>query len=157
MPSQQDGEVRVVATNRKAYHDYEIEETHEAGIALQGTEVKSLRAGRANLRDSYARIAGGEVYLHNTHISEYSHGNIANHEPRRMRKLLMHKAEIRRLTGKVQEKGLTLVPLRIYFKGNVAKVELALARGKISYDKRRAIAERDANRDMERALRERQK
>lgn len=148
---------KVVATNRKAYHDYEIEETYEAGIALQGTEVKSLRTGRANLKDSFARVAGDEVYLHNTHISPYSHGNISNHEPRRRRKLLMHKAEIRRLNGKVKEKGLTLVPLRIYFKGNVAKIELALARGKVKYDKRRVIAERDANRDMERALRERHK
>lgn len=148
---------KVVATNRKAYHDYEIEEVFEAGIALQGTEVKSLRAGRANLKDSFARVVGGEVYLHNVHISPYSHGNIANHEPRRMRKLLMHKAEIRRLTGKVQEKGLTLVPLRMYFKGNRAKVQLALARGKAKYDKRRAIADRDAKRDIDRAMRERQK
>ncbi len=148
---------KVVATNRKAYHDYAIEETYEAGIALAGTEVKSLRTGRANLKDSFARVVGGEVYLHNMHISPYSHGNIANHEPRRTRKLLMHKAEIRRLAGKVQEKGLTLVPLRMYFKGNVAKVELALARGKARYDKRRAIAERDAKRDVDRALREQQK
>jgi len=148
---------KVVATNRKAYHDYEIEEVYEAGIALRGTEVKSLRAGRANLRDSFARVKGDEVYLHNVHISPYSHGNIANHEPRRIRKLLMHKAEIKRLMGKVAERGLTLVPLRIYFKGNRAKVELALARGKARYDKRRAIADRDAKRDIDRALRERQK
>jgi SsrA-binding protein len=148
---------KVVATNRKAYHDYEIEEVYEAGIVLQGTEVKSLRVGRANLRDSFARVKGDELYLHNVHISPYSHGNIANHEPRRMRKLLLHKAEIKRLMGKVAERGLTLVPLRIYFKGNVAKVELALARGKARYDKRRAIADRDAKRDIDRALRERQK
>ncbi len=148
---------KVVATNRKAYHDYEIEEVYEAGIVLQGTEVKSLRVGRANLRDSFARVKGDELYLHNTHISPYSHGNIANHEPRRIRKLLLHKAEIKRLMGKVAERGLTLVPLRIYFKGNVAKVELALARGKARYDKRRAIADRDAKRDIDRALRERQK
>ncbi|RJQ51123.1 MAG: SsrA-binding protein SmpB, partial [Actinobacteria bacterium] len=135
---------KVVATNRKAYHDYDIEEVYEAGIVLQGTEVKSLRVGRANLRDSFARVKGDELYLHNVHISPYSHGNIANHEPRRMRKLLLHKAEIKRLMGKVAERGLTLVPLRIYFKGNVAKVELALARGKARYDKRRAIADRDA-------------
>jgi len=148
---------KVVATNRKAYHDYDIEEVYEAGIVLQGTEVKSLRVGRANLRDSFARVKGDELYLHNVHISPYSHGNIANHEPRRMRKLLLHKAEIKRLMGKVAERGLTLVPLRIYFKGNVAKVELALARGKARYDKRRAIADRDAKRDIDRALRERQK
>lgn len=146
---------KVVATNRKAYHDYLVEETYEAGIALVGTEVKSLRAGRANLRDSFARVKGDEVYLHNVHISPYSHGNIANHEPRRVRKLLLHKAEIKRLAGKVAERGLTLVPLRIYFKGNMAKTELALARGKARYDKRRAIAERDAKRDIERALRDR--
>ncbi|RJQ54570.1 MAG: SsrA-binding protein SmpB [Actinobacteria bacterium] len=148
---------KVVATNRKAYHDYSIEETYEAGISLQGTEVKSLRAGKANLRDSFARVRDDELYLYNVHISPYSHGNIANHEPTRTRKLLLHKDEIKRLTGKVQEKGLTLVPLRIYFKGNVAKVELGLARGKAKYDKRAAIAERDREREVERALRERQK
>ncbi len=150
-------EEKVVATNRKAYHDYSIEETYEAGIALVGSEVKSLRAGKANLRDSYARVRDGELYLYNVHISPYSHGNITNHEPMRTRKLLLHKAEIKRLTGKVAERGLTLVPLKLYFKGNKAKVELGLARGKAKYDKRAAIAKREANREIERALRERQK
>lgn len=145
-------EVKTVAENRKARHDYHIEETYEAGIVLQGTEVKSLRGGQCSLRDSHAEIRDGEVYLINSHIPAYSHGNRFNHEPRRERKLLMHRHEIRRLVAKVRERGYTLVPLRIYFGGSRAKVELALARGKKTYDKRDAIAERDAQRAMERAL-----
>jgi SsrA-binding protein len=139
-----------VVTNRKAFHDYFILETYEAGIALKGTEVKSLRQGNANLQDSYAAIKNGEVWLHNMHISPFEKGNINNHEPKRDRKLLLHKQEIRRLVGKVSEKGLTLVPLRIYFKNKVAKVELVLAKGKKQYDKREAIARRDAERQVRR-------
>jgi SsrA-binding protein len=144
---------KVVATNRKAFHDYAIEEKLEAGIALTGTEVKSLREGRANLRDSYASVDNGVVRLHNCHISPYSHGNIMNHEPLRPRTLLLHKKEIRKLIGQTQQKGLTLVPLRIYFsKRGYAKVELALARGKREYDRRETIKRREAGREMERAM-----
>lgn len=146
---------KVVTVNRKARHDYEILETCEAGLVLTGTEVKSLRTGRANLKDSFARIQNGEVWLYHMHISPYSHGNINNHEPTRPRKLLLHRSEIRRLTGKVEERGLTLVPLKVYFKDGYAKVELALARGKRLYDKRQDIARRDAERDVARALRRR--
>jgi SsrA-binding protein len=145
---------KTVATNRKAFHEYNIIEKLEAGIVLQGTEVKSLRSGKANLRDSYGRIEKGELWLVNLHISPYEQGNIWNHEPRRPRKLLLHRQEIRRLAGKVEEKGLTLVPLRIYFKKGRAKVELAIARGKKLYDKRDAIAKRDTDRDMERELKQ---
>lgn len=149
---------RAVATNRKALHDYHILETVEAGIELVGTEVKSLREGRANLRDAYAAVHDDQMYLHNAHISPYSHGNIQNHDPLRVRRLLLHKAEIRRLTGKIAEQGLTVVPLRIYFTPkSKAKVELALAKGKQLHDKRRSIAEKDHNREIARALRERQK
>jgi len=147
--------IKNVAVNKKARHDYHIEETCEAGLALLGTEVKSLRAGQCSLRDSYAEVRGGEVFLVNSHIAAYKHGNRFNHEPRRDRKLLLHKREIMRLVGKVRERGYTLVPLRIYFKGTRAKVELALVRGKRAYDKRRDIAERDAKRAMQRALAER--
>ena len=143
---------QLVITNRKAFFDYEIIEKIEAGIVLQGTEVKSLRQGNANLKDSYAKIVDGEVWVVNMHISPYEHGNIYNHDPRRMRKLLLHKREIRRLTRKVEESGLTLVPLRLYFKRGKAKVELALARGKKLYDKRKDIAKRDADRDTQREL-----
>lgn len=148
-------EEKVIATNRKAFHDFFIEETYEAGIALQGTEVKSLRSGKANLKDSYARIDRGEVYLYNMHIAPYDQGNIWNHEPRRTRKLLLHKAEIRKLIGKTKEKGYTLVPLKVYFSGSHAKLELALAKGKLLHDKRRAIAEKTAKRELERELKER--
>ena len=144
---------KIVATNRKARHDYEIIESLEAGIVLQGTEVKSLRAGKANLKDGYAALKDGEVFLYNVHISPYEHGNIYNHEPTRMRKLLLHKGEIRRLIGKVQERGMTLVPLRLYFKNGRAKVELGLARGKKLYDRRRDIAQRDAERELRREFR----
>ncbi len=147
-------EIQPIAVNRKARHDYFIEETYEAGIALVGSEVKSCRLGRVNLRDAYAQIKDGEVFLLNCHISPFEQANRFNHEPLRPRKLLMHKAEIRRLYGKVREKGFTLVPLRLYFnqKGKV-KVELALAKGKRAYDKREDIAARDARREMARALR----
>lgn len=149
--------MKVVATNRRARHDYFIESTHEAGMSLKGTEVKSLRAGRASLRDSFGRIVGREIYLFNMYIPPYEHGNILNHEPTRTRKLLLNKAEIRRLIGKVKERGYTLVPLRVYFKRGYAKVELALAKGKRQYDKRRALAEKAAEREIERAFKEKQK
>lgn len=147
---------KVVVTNRKAYHDYFIEEKLEAGIVLQGTEVKSLRDGRANLQDAYASVKDGEVFLYNCHISPYSHGNIMNHDPTRVRKLLLHKKEIDKLIGKTQLKGLTLVPLRIYFstRGH-AKVELGLAKGKKLYDRRESIKAREAGREVERAIKER--
>ncbi|MDZ7296339.1 MAG: SsrA-binding protein SmpB [candidate division KSB1 bacterium] len=145
---------KLITTNRKARHDYIILETFEAGIALQGTEVKSLRAGRANLKDSYAAIKDGEVWLYQAHISPYDYGNVYNHDPLRPRKLLLHRQEIRRLAGKVQERGLTLVPLRMYFKKGRAKVELALARGKRQYDRREDIARRDVERDTQRELKE---
>ena len=148
--------MKVIATNRKARHDYQIIETMEAGIVLVGTEVKSLRDGRANLKDSYAAVEREEIFLHNAHISHYDKGNRFNHDPIRTRKLLMHAREIKRLIGKTQEKGLTLVPLRLYFNDNgVVKIELGLARGKKSFDKRRDIAERDAKRELDRALKDR--
>ena len=143
---------RVVAQNKKARHDYHVEETFEAGLVLTGTEVKSLRAGRASLVDGYASIKDGEIWLHNVHIPEYTQGTWTNHEPRRTRKVLLHRAEIHKLVGKTQEKGLTLVPLALYFKDGYAKVELGLARGKRTYDKRQALAERQANREAQRAM-----
>ncbi len=149
--SERDG-VRTVATNRRARHEFWIEETHEAGIALTGTEVKSLRDGRANLSDAFARVEGGEVWLHHLHISPYAQGNIRNHDPLRTRKLLLHQREILRLEAQAARKGYTLIPLRIYFKRGVAKVELGVARGRHIYDKRERIAERDAERRMARAL-----
>ncbi len=146
----------VVVTNRKAYHDYFIEEKFEAGIVLLGTEVKSLRHGRVNLQDSYAAVRDGEVFLHHCHISPYSHGNMMNHDPIRVRKLLLHKKEINKLIGKTQLKGLTLIPLRIYFsKRGQAKVELGLAKGKKLYDRRETIKTREAGREVERAIKER--
>lgn len=145
---------QLISRNRKAYHDYHIEETYEAGIVLKGTEVKSVRGARVNLRDSYARVEGGELFLFNMHISPYDPANRFNHEPRRTRKLLMHKSEIGRLAGKVQQKGYTLVPLKIYLRRGLVKVELGLARGKQLYDKRRSIAERDQRREMGRAVKE---
>lgn len=145
-----------VINNRKARHEYNIIETMEAGIALQSSEVKSLRQGMANLRDSYARVDKGEVILYNMHISPYDKASHFNHEPKRPRKLLLHKREINRLMGAVREKGFTLVPLKVYFnRRGLAKVELALARGKQKYDKREAIARRDAQREMARAVKER--
>jgi SsrA-binding protein len=144
---------QVVATNRKAFHDYHIEDRFEAGIVLRGTEVKSLREGLVNLRDSYASVDRGEVILYHCHISPYRHGTILNHEPLRPRKLLLHRKEINQLLGKTQQKGLTLIPLRIYFspRGH-AKVELALARGKKQYDRREVIKAREAGREVERAM-----
>lgn len=148
--------IRVVAENRRARHDYFIEETIEAGIALTGTEVKSLRLGRASLQDSFARVENGEVFLYNMHISPYEKGNRFNHDPKRVRRLLLHKAEIRRLIGKTRQRGYTLIPLRLYFTGRgYAKVELALAKGKKLYDKREDIARRDAERQIAQALRRR--
>jgi SsrA-binding protein len=147
--------MNVIATNRKARHDYHILQTIEAGLVLTGTEVKSLRHGRANLKESYARIENGEVFLYGMHISPYEQGNRYNPDPKRTRKLLLHSHEIRRLTGKVREKGLTLVPLKLYFHNGRAKVELALVKGKKEYDKRKTIAERDAQREMERGFKER--
>ena len=156
MTERTDASEKVVATNRKAFHDYFIEERYEAGIMLQGTEVKSLREGRVNLQDSYASVRGSEVYLHQCYISPYSHGNIMNHDPTRVRKLLLHKAEIHKLLGKTQQKGLTLVPLRIYFsKRGYAKVELGLAKGKKLYDRRETIKTREAGREVQRAIKER--
>jgi SsrA-binding protein len=153
MAKEKDSGEKVVATNRKAYHDYHIEEKLEAGIVLKGTEVKSLREGRVNLKDSYASVDHNEMILHHCHISPYSHGNIMNPDPVRPRKLLLHRKEINRLLGQIQQKGLTLIPLRIYFsqKGH-AKVEVGLAKGKKQYDRREAIKEREAGREMERAM-----
>ena len=143
---------QVVSTNRKAYHDYFIEETYEAGITLLGTEVKSLREGKANLKDSYALIKGNEIFLLNCHISPYSHGNIQNHDPLRTRKLLLHRKEINKLWGKLTQKGLTLIPLKIYFKKGKAKVEIGLAKGKRKYEKRESIKEKEAKREIQRHL-----
>ena len=144
---------RDVAVNRRAYHDYFIDEKYEAGIMLTGTEVKSVRNGRANLRDGFVRVDGREAWLENVHISPYAQGNVMNHEPVRLRKLLLHRKEISSLIGKVKQKGYTLIPLRLYFSRNHAKVEVGLARGKRQYDKREAIAARDAKREIERAVR----
>jgi SsrA-binding protein len=143
---------KIIATNRKARHDYHVIDTMETGIVLTGTEVKSLREGKANLKDSYARVQNEEVYLYNTHISPYSEGSYNNHEPLRQRKLLLHKKEIRKLIGKVQEKGLTMVPLKLYFKNGKVKVELAIVRGKKMYDKRRDIDKRESEREIKRHL-----
>jgi SsrA-binding protein len=153
---EKEDQYKVVASNRKAYHDYFIEEKIEAGLILRGTEVKSLRDGRVNLQDSYASVDDGEVYLHHCHISPYSHGNIMNHDPLRARKLLLHRKEINKLIGKTQQKGLTLIPLRIYFsKRGRAKIELALAKGKKQYDRRESIKAREAGREVERAIKSR--
>lgn len=150
-------ERHVITTNRQAYHDYFIDETVEAGIALHGTEVKSVRAGHVNLRGSYARIADGEAWLEGAHIAEYEHGDTKQHAPTRRRKLLLHRREIDRLVGKVQAKGLTLIPLKLYFAGNLVKVELGLARGKKLYDKREAIKERETARELQRVTKQRQR
>jgi SsrA-binding protein len=145
-------EEKNITVNRKARHEYHILQTYEAGIVLVGTEVKALREGKANLVDSYATIKNGEVWLVGAHISEYKQGNINNHIPTRDRKLLLNKSEIRKLIGKTKEKGLTLIPLRMYFKNGRVKVELALAKGKKSYDKRETIAKRDFQREQERKI-----
>ena len=146
---------KVIARNRRARHDYHIEDTVEAGLVLTGTEVKSLRAGRASLADGYAQLTGGELWLHNVHIPEYAQGTWTNHEPRRPRKLLLHRKEIDRLGRMTAERGFTLIPLSLYFSGGRVKLELALARGKRAYDKRQDLARRDAAREVERAYRRR--
>lgn len=147
--------VKVVASNRKAYHDYHVEEVYEAGVVLTGTEIKSVRAGSINLRDSFAEVRNGELWLLNAHVAPYEPASRQNADPYRDRKLLMHHGEIMRLMGRVQEKGLTLVPLRMYLKNNRAKVEIGLVRGKKLYDKREAIAKRESDREIQRAVKER--
>jgi SsrA-binding protein len=142
----------IIVQNRKARHNFDIEDTYEAGIVLTGTEVKSLRAGRVSLVDGFAEVRDGEVWLRNVHIPEYDQGSWTNHEPRRSRKLLMRRDEISRLIGKTRERGLTLVPLSLYFKDGYAKVEIALAKGKKTHDKRQALAEKQAKREAERAM-----
>jgi SsrA-binding protein len=146
---------RVVADNRKAFHDYHVLDTWEAGIVLLGTEIKAIREGRVNLRDSYARLENGEIWLLNVHISPYSHTGYAHHDERRQRKLLLHKHEIVKLAGKVQEKGLTLVPLQLHFKGGRLKVVLGLAKGKQAHDKRETIRRREVDRETRAAVKER--
>jgi len=145
--------VKIISVNRQAYHDYFVERTIEAGISLVGTEIKSIRDGKVNLRGSYAIARNGELWLENAHIAVYEHGNRYNHEPLRNRKLLLHKREIEQLQAKVATKGLTLIPLKLYLKGGKAKIELGLCRGKKLYDKREAIAERDVKREIERVIR----
>ncbi len=149
--------VKVLARNKKARHDYEIEETFEAGIVLTGTEIKSIRAGKVNLQDSFARIMNEEVFLLNMHVSPFEQGNRFNQDPTRTRKLLLHKDEIKKLVGKTQIKGYALIPLDLHLRGGFCKVELALAKGKKLYDKRRDIAKRDAKREMERVFKDRQR
>jgi SsrA-binding protein len=146
---------RLIADNRKAFHDYEILETFEAGVVLLGTEVKAIREGRVNLRDSYGRIEGGELWTFNVHVSAYSHRGYVDHQPMRPRKLLLHKAEIRKLIGRTVEKGLTLVPLRMYFKKGRVKLAVGLARGKKTYDKRETIKRREVDRETRAAVKER--
>ena len=141
---------RLIANNKKAYHDYFIEETYEAGIALHGTEVKSLRMGKCRIKDSFVRIENEEVYIYGMHISPYEKGNIFNRDPLRVKKLLLHKSEIRKMKGKIAEKGYTLVPLKVYFNRSLVKVEIGLAKGKKLYDKRQDIAKKDQRREAER-------
>ncbi|MDH5767411.1 MAG: SsrA-binding protein SmpB [Nitrospirota bacterium] len=147
--------MKIVCQNKKAYHNYHIEETIEAGIALLGTEVKAIKEGKANLKDSYVIVKDSEVFLLNCHISPYSHGNIMNHDPLRTRKLLLHRREIERLRGKAAVKGFTLIPLKLYFKGPFAKVEIGLAKGKQLFEKRESIKEREAKREIARAMKSR--
>ena len=146
---------KIIASNRRARHDYTIEDTVEAGLVLTGTEVKSLRAGRATLTEGFGQITSNEAWLHGVHIPQYTQGTWTNHEPRRTRKLLLHRREIDKLASSIQERGLTLVPLSLYFSGGKVKIELALARGKRAYDKRQDLAKRDAAREIERELRRR--
>jgi SsrA-binding protein len=146
---------KIIASNRRARHDYAIEDTVEAGLVLTGTEVKSLRAGRATLADGFGQISDGEAWLHGVHIPQYTQGTWTNHEPRRVRKLLLHRREIDKLASAVNERGLTLIPLSLYFSDGKAKIELGLARGKRTYDKRQDLAKRDAAREVERELRRR--
>ena len=145
---------KLISNNKKAWHDFTILEKYQAGIVLTGTEIKSIRNGRINLKDSYAHIEDGEIFIHKMHISPYDHGNIFNKDPMRVRKLLMHKREIMRLYGLVKQQGLALIPLSLYFKGSLVKVQLGLCKGKKLYDKRAVAAEKSANRDMQRALKE---
>ncbi len=145
---------KTIASNKKAYHDYFVLESYEAGIELCGTEVKSLRAGRVNLKDSWCNIVDGEIFVNGMHISPYDHGNIFNRDPMRVRRLLMHKKEILKLFGTLQQQGLSLIPLSLYFKGSKVKVQVGLCKGKKLYDKRASIAERDAKRNMERAFKD---
>ena len=147
--------IKLIANNKKAYHDYFILETYEAGIALSGTEVKSLRMGKCSIKESFIRVESGEMYIYGMHISPYEKGNIFNKDPLRVRKLLLHKAEINKMLGKTKEKGMAIVPLKVYFKGSLVKVEIGLAKGKKLYDKRESMKERDARRDVERAMKER--
>jgi SsrA-binding protein len=147
--------MKIICQNRKAYHDYHIEETVEAGISLLGTEVKSLREGRVNLKDSYVLMKGGEAFLLNCHISPYSHGNIMNHDPLRTRKLLLHRKQISSLAGTATSKGYTLIALKLYFKDSFVKVEIGLAKGKRLYEKREAIKEREAKREIEKTMKNR--
>ena len=147
--------VKIVAKNAKAFHDYFVEDRYEAGIELFGTEVKSIRAGTLNLKDSYCTVKGGELFVHSMHISPYEKGNIFNKDPRRNRRLLMHKREIMRLFGKIKQDGYSLVPLSIYFKGPRVKLEIGLARGKKLYDKRDSAAKKDAKREIDRAMKSR--
>ncbi|WZL77814.1 SsrA-binding protein SmpB [Eubacteriales bacterium mix99] len=149
--------IKIIAQNKKARHDYFIEETYEAGMVLIGTEVKSIRLGRVNLKDSYADVKQGEVYVHNMHISPYEQGNIFNRDPLRDRKLLLNRREINKLIGYIQQRGYSLIPLQIYLSHGLVKMQLAVSKGKKLYDKRRDMAKRDAKRDMERAFREHQK
>ncbi|UII55541.1 SsrA-binding protein SmpB [Cytobacillus spongiae] len=151
------GSGKVIAQNKKAYHDYFIEETYEAGIVLQGTEIKSIRSGRVNLKDSYAQIKQGEVHLLGMHVSPYEQGNRYNHDPLRTRKLLLHKREIDKLMGETKEVGYSIVPLKLYLKNGFAKVLIGLAKGKKQYDKREDLKKKEAKREIERAFRDRQK
>jgi len=144
--------IKVIATNKKAYHDYFIEETYEAGLVLTGTEVKSIRAGKVNLKESFCRIKDGEAFINNMNISPYDFGNRENHDPTRMRKLLLHHAEIDKLIRVTEQKGLALVPTRIYFKDNHAKLEIGVGRGKKLHDKRQTLKQKEANREMDRAI-----
>jgi SsrA-binding protein len=153
--SEREAAQRVIADNRKAFHDYHVIDTWEAGVALLGTEVKSIREGRVNLRDSYARIDNGEVWLQNVHIGPYSHTGYSSHEERRQRKLLLHRDEIRKLTGQVAQKGLTLVPLKMYFKNGRVKVALALVKGKQAHDKRETLRRREVDRETRAAVKAR--
>lgn len=146
--------IKIIANNRKAYHDYFVEEKYEAGLELAGTEVKSLRAGKVNLKDSWCSVTGGEIFVNGMHISPYEHGNIWGKDPMRVRRLLMHKREIAKLFRLLQQKGYSLIPLSIYFKGSLVKLEIGLCKGKKLYDKRDAAAERTAKRDIERAIKE---
>lgn len=142
--------VKLIANNKKAYHDYFIEDTYEAGIALHGTEVKSLRMGKCSIKEAFVKVENGEVFVYNMHISPYEKGNIFNKDPLRVRKLLLHKSEIRKMTGGITQKGYTVVPLKVYLKGSLVKVEIGLARGKKLYDKRQDIAKKDQRREAER-------